>query len=453
MNDYVTAQYEYNILMKYLLDNYKDYEPVYDSYDEFKATMSKSDESLINTLRRALTYFKDPKAKIGQGAKPNISTYIKPKQKMSYDDDDDDKTDEIDENELREVKELIDDNSKTDFLNIKMSNDFIMTGDIQHDFGSTPKINDLATWKDKDWVAKREEQMKALRGITGQKFGITHNPKYMSEDYFNWVMKPKPAYEGWQFKMDEDLDEDGVNDAVIYDKDNNMRYFNGYGITDTRPGTMAQARQQYYVDPKNKGNFDNEGFLTEYRKTHPQKAPKIYDYVIKAFAKNLYNNIKRLIQDKQTLKVFTNMNFKGRIESLLYRYCVLPFALITKGYKPNAFEAAIFAKPHVKGTNDDPNYKLLLKLYQDRHKLLKQIINNKITSQMLAQVLTVVIVEFNKLIKSNVGEFLKLINGADPNALGKTIYQIYQQVYTNVTGNFSNVDVESILNAITANKI
>ena len=436
---YIEAHNKYLELKNYLLNTNPGYEAIYPSYKEYLEENGRSHQDNINRFKRALTYFKDPKAAIGSGKKPDIKTYIRKSNKNV--------------NPPPQPPKKDNDNSKTDFLNIKMSNDFTMTGDIQHDFGSTPKLSDLATWKDKDWVAKHNEQMKALRGITGQKFGITHNPKYMSEDYFNWVMKPKPAYEGWQFKMDEDLDDDGVNDAVIYDKDNNMRYFNGYGITDTRPGTMAQARQQYYVDPKNKGNFDNEGFLTEYRKTHPQKAPKIYDYVIKAFAKNLYNNIKRLIQDKQTLKVFTNMNFKGRIESLLYRYCVLPFALIVKGYKENAFEGAIFADPHVKGTNNDPNYKLLLKLYQDRHKLLKQIINNKITSQMLAQVLTVVIIEFNKLIKSNVGEFLKLINGADPNALGKTIYQIYQQVYTNVTGNFSNVDVESILNAITANKI
>jgi hypothetical protein len=59
------------------MDNYEGYDPVYGSYDEFKEARRKTDEQNLNSLDRALTYFKDDNANIGRGTKPDINTYIR----------------------------------------------------------------------------------------------------------------------------------------------------------------------------------------------------------------------------------------------------------------------------------------------------------------------------------------------------------------------------------------
>ena len=59
-----------------------------------------------------------------------------------------------------------------------------------------------------------------------------------------------------------------------------------------------------------------------------------------AFAKNIYNKAKTYVKGngtKQQISVFTNSNFKDRLESLLNRYCVLPFALYKTGYAEEKF--------------------------------------------------------------------------------------------------------------------
>ena len=254
MNDYVTAQYEYNILMKYLLDNYKDYDPVYDSYDEFKATMSKSDESLINTLRRALTYFKDPKAKIGQGAKPNISTYIKPKPKMSSDDSqmtvesDDDKTDEIDENELREVKELIDDNSKTDFLNTKMSTTFDDIIDYFEIGKHTQKASTKNSFKNPKYVTRYGDAMNAFAdNFVKKDMSIGFNSNYIKPDYLDSVFIKR--HPDWKIDRETDIDEDGYPDVRIFDDENRLRVLNGYYFNDDTE--KDKIRQHYLANKDN----------------------------------------------------------------------------------------------------------------------------------------------------------------------------------------------------------
>ena len=73
---YEQAQDKYIELMSYLMDNYEGYEPVYASYDEYKEIRRKTDEQNLNSLDRALTYFKDDNANIGRGTKPDINTYI-----------------------------------------------------------------------------------------------------------------------------------------------------------------------------------------------------------------------------------------------------------------------------------------------------------------------------------------------------------------------------------------
>ena len=66
---YEQAQDKYIELMSYLMDNYEGYEPVYASYDEYKEIRRKTDEQNLNSLDRALTYFKDDNANIGRGTK------------------------------------------------------------------------------------------------------------------------------------------------------------------------------------------------------------------------------------------------------------------------------------------------------------------------------------------------------------------------------------------------
>ena len=440
------AQNRYIELINYLLEKHPDYTLKYGSYDDYNKHYKKSHLDNINTFERALKFFQTGKA--GRGTKPTIETYIVPADDMSTSDS------ETPTNEMNDMKTPKNEmnNSKNDFLFNKMDQEFTATGDLKHDFGAIPKITGKETWQDNNWVNSHQAHFDLLKGITKDGFGVSYNPKYMSEDYFNWVMAPKTQYEGWKFDYSKDIDGDSKLDAAIYDKNNKLRYMNGYGLSDAREGTMADYRHKYYTNPENKGNFDNAGFLAFYQKDHPPKPKRNYESVIKAFAKNLYNKLKKLYKNnKQALTKIKNYNIKGRIESLLNRYCVLPFALLTKGYKVNDFKPAIFAEPHVKG-QPNPNFSLLLSLYRDKNNLIKQVFNTQETKALLAKVVSVVIIEFNKLINENPAQFINNVIGPDSTVLGTKIYNALSIVY-NQKLKLNEINVDQVMEPIINNEI
>ena len=72
---------------------------------------------------------------------------------------------------------------------------------------------------------------------------------------------------------------------------------------------------------------------------------------------------------------------------------------------------------------------------------------------MLARVVSLVIIDFNNLIKSNVKTFLDKLVGPDSNVLGKVIYNEFIKEYNSLGGNFGAINVNDLMKAIAANQI
>ena len=436
-----TSEFYLNEINKYLIQN--GFIPNFDTVEEFRVSTGTTKLNVKSKLRNAYNYF--IKGKTNRGQPPSEFTYgrakpqiqikpqieIKPQQERSRDLVDTLQTENLNTSEVtyENTEKEINLNTENEIFNTpKMNEEFQATGDVLQDFTKRKEAAkpSIPTWKSEKWVNRQQPHFKDLFKITKDGFNVSHNSKYMSEDYFNQIMKPNKKYEGWTFNNTKDIDGDNIPDAVIADDKNRLRYFNGYSITDASPESLADYRHKYMIDPANKGNYDNEAFQAYYRKLFPQEVtkPKSYNDVIKTFATDLYKRTKeyaKKLGDKQLMRYLVNTNFKGRIESILNRFSVLPFALVEKGYNENEFKKAIFAI-HQKGVSN-PDYSLLVRLYQDRKEVIKSVFNTKQAKDLLTAVTTGVANAFDQIASSNAQNFIRtLIHDPNDFTLGEIVY-------------------------------
>ena len=407
---YEQAQDKYIELMKYLLDNYEGYDPVYEDYDEFKAKMSKSDEYLINTLTRALTYFKDNNSDIGRGAKPNISTYIEKSNMSSDSDNDEDKTDEINEDELREAKELIN-NSKSDFLNSKMNTNY---DDIKAKFKiGERKQSTKNSFKNPQYITRYNNAMNAFAdNFIKNDMTIGFNSNYIKPDYLDSVFKKRHP----EWKIDQtDFDNDGFPDVRIYDDENRLRVVNGFYFNDDTE--KDKLRKHYLANKDNtyKTYLDEKFNLKNKEREAKGLAPlvrggdKAHKKHVKAFVKWIHNTIKPGIAmlNRHDKMLFDASGFDSRMESVVERFLVLPFILHALGYdnprvKNIVFEQdkssplyklrmGILRSKEIKdlykeyGANIEASLEGIMKTYGDKFIITNKDENGKITTELNAQ--------------------------------------------------------------------
>jgi hypothetical protein len=283
-----------------------------------------------------------------------------------------------------------------------------------------------------DWKAS----MNNIHGITGTGFNISHNPDYLRKDYFDWVVKKK--HPDWTYTANEDLDADEHNDVVIRDKDGNVRYFNGYGLSSNK---FSLQKQDYMTDPTTE-DYDYKAFLTKYHKTYPPKEKKTYADVTKAFVKWLQRKIKaKLGNSKQLTMLFKNSNLAGRVESLVNRFIVLPAMLLLNEYQAQEVHDIIFAKP------DSKEEYVLLAIYRDKE--LKDEWKKPANRTILAQTVAYAVLVLGELIEKNIGDFIELmfykkgdftIGTACYNAMLKTLSMTDEQIKA--------IDVKTIINSL-----
>ena len=241
--------------------------------------------------------------------------------------------------------------------------------------------------------------MNGLFGTTGKGFNISHNPDYLRKDYFDTVVKKK--HPDWKYTRTEDLDGDKFPDVIIRDADNNVRYFNGYGLSSNK---FSLQKQAYMADP-NTTDYDYKAFLNKYHETHPPKPKKTYADVVKAFVKYLENTINIKVGDKKATKMlFKNSNLAGRVESIVNRFVVLPAILLKQGYKLEEIEPIIFAVHFKDNAVKDKPYRVLLAIYRDPQ--LKDLWKNAQLRNIIAKVASVVIIQLAEMINNDVDGFI-----------------------------------------------
>jgi hypothetical protein len=247
----------------------------------------------------------------------------------------------------------------------------------------------------KDWT----DSMRGLFRITGKGFNISHNPDYLRKDYFdNVVVKKHPD---WQYSRTEDLDHDKIPDIVIRDADNNVRYFNGYGLSSNK---FSLQKQAYMADP-NTTDYDYKAFLTKYHEKHPPKPKKTYADVVKAFVKWLERTINDKIgNNKATKMLFKNSNLAGRVESIVNRFVVLPSILLFKKYPIDEIEPVIFAVHDKSNAMKDRYYRILLAIYRDEE--LADLWKSAQLRNIIAKVASVVMVKLAEMINNDVDGFI-----------------------------------------------
>ena len=233
------------------------------------------------------------------------------------------------------------------------------------------------------------------------------------------------------------MDGDKINDVVIRDKDNNVRYFNGYGLSSNR---FSLQKQAYMADPTTQ-DYDYKAFLTKYHETHPPKAKKTYADVTKAFVKYLQRTIKaKLGNSKQLTMLFKNSNLAGRVKSLVNRFIVLPTMLLAKQYNPEEVKKTIFAAPD---TNEEY---VLHAIYRDKE--LKEEWNKPANRTILAQAVSLAVVEIAKLINANLGEFIDLMFYKHGDmTIGTACYDAMEKALA-MGNDINNVDVTAIIRSL-----
>jgi hypothetical protein len=233
------------------------------------------------------------------------------------------------------------------------------------------------------------------------------------------------------------LDGDKINDVVIRDKDNNVRYFNGYGLSSNR---FSLQKQDYMADPTTQ-DYDYKAFLAKYHETHPPKPKKTYADVTKAFVKYLQRTIKeKLGNSKQLTMLFNNSNLAGRVESLVNRFIVLPAMLLGQGYNPEEVKSTIFAKPKSK-----EEY-VLHAIYRDKD--LADAWKSPNNRTILAQAVSLAIVEIAKLINANIADFIDLMFYKQGDmTVGEACYEALLQA-VNMGEALKTLDVNSIIESL-----
>ena len=292
-------------------------------------------------------------------------------------------------------------------------------------------------FKNKEFVDDWNNSMNRLFAITGKGFNISHNPDYLRKDYFDTVVKKK--HPDWSYSRTEDLDGDKVADIINRDKDNNVRYFNGYGLSGNK---FSLAKQAYMADEATT-DYDYKAFLDKYHESHPPKAKKTYADVVKALVKYLHNTIKTKIgaTEKETKMLFKNSNLAGRVESLVNRFIVLPTMLIGQGYDAGEVASIIFAAPKSKEEI------VLRAIYRDPE--LKEIWNQAFNRQVLAKAVSIAVVKLVEDINNNVGKFINtMFYSKNDTTIAQKCYEAMTETLKLGPDNINLVNVQEIINVL-----
>ena len=266
----------------------------YKSYQDFKNKFkSISKQKAFDKLERAYLYF--VKKEKYRGAKPFTFDYFTP---IVVDNDkiNDNILNNIDNTpfknkineELQPIEELqttndniINLNSKTDFLNNKMN---------KRNYGMFTN----------------------LYPITKDQFVIRRNPNYLSNKYF--IDKVKPKHKDWERYDDEDLDGDKINDIAIYDKKGNIKYFNGYSIN-----KIPKSQMDYSSYVLQKPEDDTS-------KTYLTNKPKKEPTAIKIFVDAIDNYINNKLTYSQGIQK-NKSRFKQHLTNMINRYLICVYGL------------------------------------------------------------------------------------------------------------------------------
>ena len=450
--DYRTAGHYYlTMINKWIETNKPGYKPIYKSFDQYKQTNKLGDSKAYDKLKRAFEYFVKDK-KPTKGSSPELTTYarktvtrvstpIRPSspEPMVYQPPGFEQPPPNITYQPPAPTSLSMVNN--DFSNNKMGEE----GDKKMVLEGKSLIGKYCRdrssgFKNAEFVEDWKNSMNKLYGITGKGFNISHNPDYLRKDYFDTVVKKK--HPDWSFTRTEDLDGDKVPDIIIRDKENNVRYFNGYGLSGNK---FSLAKQAYMADEATT-DYDYKAFLDKYNESHPPKAKKNYADVVKALVKYLHNTIKTKIgaTEKETKMLFKNSNLAGRVESLVNRFIVLPTMLLAKQYNPEEVKKTIFAAP------DSNEEYVLHAIYRDKD--LKEEWNKPANRTILAQAVSLAVVEIAKLINDNLGEFIDLMFYKHGDmTIGTACYEAMEKTLALGEG-IKTINVNAIIRQLTSGK-
>ena len=173
------------------------YEPIYKNFDSYKQAQKLGDLTAYDKLKRAYNHFVMNKP-VGRGNPPLLSTYAR-------------KITTRESTPLRasprSSRSPVNQppgfqqqpaptyqpptNVNNDFSTNKMSNDNSMDLETKSLFGKYYKDRSRG-FKNKQFVDDWKNSMNRIYGITGKGFNISHNPDYLRNDYFDWVVNKKP---------------------------------------------------------------------------------------------------------------------------------------------------------------------------------------------------------------------------------------------------------------------
>ena len=415
--------------------------PIYETFDDFKAKQRIKEEKAYHKLHRAYNWFVNKK-KPSRGNPPELSTYAfmpptNPEVLPTFV--------ATASASIPPAKQSSSVPSKRDFSSFQMTETNDKMEEIVEPNSLFAKYyrDRSRGFKNADFKRDWSASMNSLYGITGKGFNISHNPDYLRKDYFDTVVKKK--HPDWKYSRTEDLDGDKINDVIIRDGDNNVRYFNGYGLSSNK---FSLQKQAYMADPTT-NDYDYKAFLTKYHETHPPKPKKTYADVVKAFVKYLEKTINTAIGDKKATKMlFKNSNLAGRVESIVNRFVALPVILLMKEYKINEIEPIIFAVHDKENAVKDKYYRILLAIYRDPE--LKEDWNKPSVRVVIAKVASLVMVKLAEMINANVDGFINtMFYTKNDMSIGKICYNAMLEVNNMSTDQLNAINVDEIIKLLT----
>ena len=422
-----------NNLNKWIIS--QGYTPKFNSLAEYKEVVKLGSEKVYNKLLNAYNYFVNGQPPY-KGKHPSLKSYAIV-------------------NDQSNVSSRVASRVSSPKLNQNVNNTFSINKmsqskpmDIEN---QQPIANSLFAkyYKDRSRGFKNEDfktdwtnSMNSLFGITGKGFNISHNPDYLRKDYFDLVVKKK--HPDWKYSRTEDLDHDEIPDVIIRDADNNVRYFNGYGLSSNK---FSLQKQAYMADPTTT-DYDYKAFLTKYHEKHPPKPKKTYADVVKAFVKYLERTINTKIGDnKATKMLFKNSNLAGRVESIVNRFVVLPSILLFKKYPIEEIEPVIFAVHDKSNAMKDRYYRILLAIYRDEE--LADLWKSAQLRNIIAKVASVVMVKLAEMINNDVDGFINtMFYTKNDMTIGKICYDETMNVLKMSNEDINRIDVKQIVDVL-----
>ena len=234
--------------------------------------------------------------------------------------------------------------------------------------------------------------------------GIRRNKNYMRNDYYQNVLLPK--HPDWKRTYNRDLDGDGLNDIVIHDQNNNIKYFNGYSLYKV---PKREYDYQDYLTNDKRDKTKGES-INSYRETkNPTKF--ILNKSVSLINKLVNEKLKTFPNGQELINQKDEYKFKDKLKSILKRYVLLPYAYTVLGY--NTEEIKTLPTLTLKGKTITDLKQAILTLYGKKG--VRKIINDggyTILSMIINNVKSGMINE----IKNNVISFVEgVINGNTQN--------------------------------------